>query len=79
LITGSLFIIFTDDLKEVFDLSLAEDVQLFELLQTAYSAARYKDDFNPDQKLVKELSDKVCLLYMTAEQFYNEVIKRLKD
>ena len=72
-------LIFTNDLKEVFDLGSTEDVQLFELLQTAYSAARYKDDFNPDQKLVKELSDKVCLLYMTAEQIYNEVIKSIKD
>ena len=35
-------------------------------------------DFNPDQKVVKELSDKVCSLYMAAEQIYNEVIKVLK-
>ena len=71
-------LIFTDDLKDVFDLGRIEDVQLFELLQTAYSAARYKDDFNPDQKSVKELSDKACLLYMTAEQIYNEIIKSIK-
>ncbi|TSD63866.1 HEPN domain-containing protein [Inquilinus sp. KBS0705] len=72
-------LIFTDDLREVFDLGSTEDGQLFELLQTAYSAARYKDDFTPDQKLVKELSDKVCLIYKTSEQIYNEVIKNIKE
>ncbi|PJJ84642.1 HEPN domain-containing protein [Mucilaginibacter auburnensis] len=72
-------LIFTDDLKNVFDFSVVEDVQLFELLQTAYSAARYKDDFYAENDVVKALSDKVCKLFVTAEGMYNQVIEQLKD
>lgn len=72
-------LIFTDDLKNVFDFTLVEDVQLFELLQTAYSAARYKDDFKADKETVKALSDKVCKLFITAEGMYHRVINQMKD
>ncbi|UEG51844.1 HEPN domain-containing protein [Mucilaginibacter daejeonensis] len=72
-------LIFTDDLKNVFDFSVVKDVQLFELLQTAYSAARYKDDFKADKDTVKALSDKVCKLFITAEEMYHQVIEQLKD
>ncbi|MBD1384602.1 HEPN domain-containing protein [Mucilaginibacter rigui] len=72
-------LIFTDDLKNVFDFNLTEDVQLFELLQTSYSAARYKDDFKVDKETVKALSDKVCKLFITAEGIYQQVVKQLKD
>jgi HEPN domain-containing protein len=68
-------LIFTDDLKNIFDLSSTEDVQIFNLLQNAYSAVRYKDDFNPDIEMVKALSDKVCKLFITAEDIYNQVMK----
>jgi HEPN domain-containing protein len=72
-------LIFTDDLKNVFDFSEVSDVQLFELLQTAYSAARYKDDFKADKGTVKALSDKVCKLFITAEEMYHQVIEQMKD
>lgn len=72
-------LIFTDDLKNVFVFNVIEDVQLFELLQTAYSAARYKDDFTADKETVQALSDKVCKLFVTAEGMYHQVIKELKD
>ncbi|GAB2690543.1 hypothetical protein GCM10027037_11990 [Mucilaginibacter koreensis] len=72
-------LIFTDDLKNVFDFSVIEDVQLFELLQTAYSAARYKDDFKADKDTVKALSDKICKLFITAEGMYSQVMEQLKD
>lgn len=61
-----LTLIFTDDLKNVFDISSADGAQLFNLLQTAYSVARYKDDFNPDKEVVKALSDKVCKIFITV-------------
>lgn len=72
-------LMFTDDLKNVFDFNVAEDVQLFELLQTAYSTARYKDDFYVDKDTVRALSDKVCKLFITAEDMYSQVIEQLKD
>jgi HEPN domain-containing protein len=75
----SLTLIFTDDLKNVFDLNSAEGVQLYNLLQTAYSAARYKDDFNPDREVVKALSDKVCKIFITAERLYEQAMDCLKD
>ncbi|TWR31506.1 HEPN domain-containing protein [Mucilaginibacter pallidiroseus] len=72
-------LIFTDDLKNVFDFSVIEDVQLFELLQTAYSAARYKDDFYVDKDIVKALSDKVCKLFITAEGMYHQIKEQMID
>jgi HEPN domain-containing protein len=72
-------LIFTDDLKNVFDFSVVEDVQLFELLQTAYSAARYKDDFYAEKETVKALSDKVCKLFINAEGMYNQIIAQIKN
>jgi HEPN domain-containing protein len=72
-------LIFTDDLRNVFDLNKMEDVQLFELLQNAYSAARYKDDFYADEETVKALSDKVCKLCITAEEINNKAIEAIKD
>ncbi|RZM25250.1 MAG: HEPN domain-containing protein [Pedobacter sp.] len=72
-------LIFTDDLKDVFDLGSIEGVQLFEFLQAAYSAGRYKDDFNADKEIVKALSDKVCKLFITAESLYNQAMETLKE
>jgi HEPN domain-containing protein len=72
-------LIFTEDLKNVFDFSLVSDVQLFELLQTSYSAARYKDDFYADKDTVKALSDKVCKLFITAEGMYNRISEDRQD
>jgi HEPN domain-containing protein len=74
-----LSLIFTDGLRKIFELNTTADVQLFEFLQTAYSAARYKDDFNADEETVKALSDKVCKLFITAEEIYNKVIEKMKD
>ena len=72
-------LIFTDELKNVFDLASIEGVQLFDFLQTAYSAGRYKDDFNADREVAKALSDKVCKLFITAEGIYNQAMETLKD
>lgn len=74
-----LSLIFTDGLKKVFDLNATADVQLFELLQTAYSAARYKDDFNADEETAMALSDKICKLFIIAEEIYNKVIETMKN
>ncbi len=67
-------LMFTDDLRNVFDMGV-DDVRLFELLQNAYSAARYRDDFNPGQEMVKALGDKVAKLFITAEGIYGQVME----
>ncbi|WP_457129257.1 HEPN domain-containing protein [Mucilaginibacter sp. HD30] len=71
-------LIFTDDFKTVFDLGSVEGIQLFEFLQTGYSAGRYKDDFNADKEVVKALSDKVCKLFIIAEEIYKQAMETLK-
>jgi len=67
-------LIFTNELKNVFDAD-ADDVRLFELLQNAYSAARYRDDFSPGQEMVNALTDKVAKLFITAEAICDQVMK----
>jgi len=67
-------VMFTDELKHVFD-GDADDARLFELLQNAYSAARYRDDFKPDLEMVKALTDKVAKVFITAEGIYEQAMK----
>jgi HEPN domain-containing protein len=67
-------LMFTDELKNVFD-GDADDARLFEVLQRAYSDARYKDDFKPDLQMVKSLTDKVAKLFITAEAIFDHVMK----
>jgi HEPN domain-containing protein len=71
-------LMFTDELKKVFDRD-SDDARLFELLQNAYSAARYRDDFKPDREMVKSLTDKVAKLFITAEGINEQVIKKLEN
>lgn len=72
-------LIFTDDLRDVFEIGSDPDAGLFELLQSSYTAARYKDDFTADPEMVKALSDKVCKLFTTAEGFYESATNALKE
>ncbi len=74
-----LTLMFTDDFRDLFDLTKPEDIQLFTLLQNAYSAARYKDDFMADKEIVKDLADKVVQLYHIAEGLYDKLIVEIED
>ena len=68
-------LLFTEEIKRVLQLDTTEGVQLFNLLQSGYSEARYKSQFNPDEQSVKRLKDKVELLIAKIEQIYQQFIK----
>ncbi|QQL51202.1 HEPN domain-containing protein [Mucilaginibacter ginkgonis] len=67
--------IFTDDFKNVFDYNVAEDICLFKLLQSAYSAARYVDNFNVDKDSVNKLLKRVSMIIDMAEALYTKLIE----
>jgi HEPN domain-containing protein len=60
----------TDDIKNLFKLDTEEGVQTYNLLQSAYSYARYKEDFNPDEASINVLMGTVDTLLRTAEIIY---------
>ncbi|WP_462266474.1 HEPN domain-containing protein [Mucilaginibacter sp.] len=69
-------LLFSDDIKKVLQLDTTEGVQQFNLLQAAYSEARYKSEFKPDQQSVMILKVRVNLLLDTIEQVYQQFIKK---
>jgi HEPN domain-containing protein len=71
-------LLFTDDLSLVFDLETEEGKQKFDLLQRAYTESRYKNEFNPDGKLVFEISKTVKKLITTAEMIYKQYLVEIK-
>lgn len=71
-------LLFTDDLISTFDYSSESEVKLFALLQSAYSASRYKEDFDADAESIDILADKVADLFATAEELYRKAIDSLK-
>ncbi|WP_162276877.1 HEPN domain-containing protein [Mucilaginibacter pedocola] len=74
-----LTLIFTDDLINVFDLRSVHGAQLFELLQNAYSAARYKEDYKLDEVSLKLLTEKIGSLYNVAEHIYRGTLQTIED
>jgi HEPN domain-containing protein len=66
--------LFTDDLSAVFDLHTEAGTQQFDLLQSAYTKSRYQNEFNPDGKLVFEISKTVKKLIVTAELIYKQYL-----
>lgn len=69
-------LLFTDEIVNVLDLEKTEEAQLFGLLQSGYSEARYKNDFRAEEKEVKLLSLKVQLLVKKIEVTYLKVMNR---
>lgn len=63
-------LLFTDDLKSVFNLDTTEGEQMFTLLQTSYSQSRYSNEFNPDGKSVLALSKTVKKMITVAGKIY---------
>ena len=63
---------FTEDLKTIFFLNTIEGVRLFNLLQKAYNDSRYKDDFKPDEALVKLLFGLVSVLLERVRAIYEQ-------
>lgn len=68
-------LLFTEEIKKVLQLDTPEGVQLFKMLQTGYSEARYKSQFKPDKESVKHLREMVDRLLERIEQVYLQFIK----
>lgn len=65
-------LLFTDEIRNVLQLDSGKGTQLFQLLQNGYSEARYKNEFKPDEKKVKQLKEKASQLLVTVEQVYQQ-------
>jgi HEPN domain-containing protein len=70
-----LTLLFTDELKKVFELNTIEGAQLYQLLQNAYSQSRYSNSFDPDEDSVNILSKQVTRFNQVAERVYQQYIK----
>ena len=73
-----LTLLFTDELKEVFELTTTKGAQLYQLLQNAYSQSRYNSSFDPDGDSVTILSKKVTKFNQVAERIYKQNIEDIK-
>ncbi|MDB5024582.1 MAG: hypothetical protein JWP78_2337 [Mucilaginibacter sp.] len=73
-----LTLLFSDDLKNVFDLDTIEGTQIFTLLQNSYSQSRYNSVFDPDQESIGILAQRVNKFYHTAEKIYKQYIQNNK-
>jgi HEPN domain-containing protein len=74
-----LTLLFTDVLKEVFELNTTEGSQLYQLLQSAYSQSRYKSTFDPDGKSVTELANIIKKFIDLAERIYKQFVEDTKE
>jgi HEPN domain-containing protein len=74
-----LTLLFTDELKEVFELNTIEGAQLYQLLQNAYSQSRYSSSFDPDENSVNILSKQVTRFNQVAERVYQQYIKDINE
>ncbi|WP_166727616.1 HEPN domain-containing protein [Mucilaginibacter gilvus] len=74
-----LTLLFTDELKEVFELTTTEGGQLYQLLQNAYSQSRYNSSFDPDGDSVRILSKQVTKFNKVAESIYKQYIEDIKS
>ncbi|OIQ66840.1 HEPN domain protein [mine drainage metagenome] len=73
----SLSLLFTDELKNVFELNTAEGAKIFALLQNAYSQSRYNSTFDPDEESVRILLTLVKKLNHLAERIYKQFIEAM--
>jgi HEPN domain-containing protein len=73
-----LTLLFTDELKDVFELNTVEGVQLYTLLQNSYSQSRYNSSFDPDGDSVRILSKQVAKFNQTAGKIYKQFIEDIK-
>jgi len=62
--------LFTDELKDVLEMDKPENLQLFNLLQVAYSETRYRGSFIANEQAVQQLLPIVESLLATAQAVY---------
>jgi len=67
-------LLLTPKLAEIFDLESKEGSQLFSILQTGYSDARYKNDFQIDGTMLPLLQQKAESTLITTENIYKQFI-----
>lgn len=67
-----LTLLFTENLKGVFELDTVAGVRSFALLQDAYSHARYRDGFDPDAASIEMLMERVETLIVKVEMLYEQ-------
>lgn len=73
-----LTLLFTDSLKEVFQLNTETGVQEFTFLKSSYAQAHYSDSFTPDSLVIAALLSKVKLLHEQAQAVYDGYLQPLK-
>jgi HEPN domain-containing protein len=73
-----LSLLFSNELKNVFDLSTTEGTQIFTLLQNSYSQSRYNSSFDPDEESIRIMAKRVALFHCTAESIYLQFLRDIK-
>jgi HEPN domain-containing protein len=67
--------LFTDELKNVLEMDRPENLQLFNLLQVAYSETRYRGSFIANESAVRQLVPIVESLLATAQAVYEKFVE----
>jgi HEPN domain-containing protein len=67
-----LSLLFTDELKNAFELDTIAGSQVFNLLQQAYSQSRYNNAFDPDAPSIEILVQRVKKFFDTTERIYQQ-------
>ncbi|MDR6944269.1 hypothetical protein [Mucilaginibacter pocheonensis] len=67
-------LLFTNGLQQALKLNTEQGKQAFLLLQSAYTAARYKENFNPDAADVKTIVENAENLLAVAEAIYRQLV-----
>jgi HEPN domain-containing protein len=71
-----LSLLFTDELKNVFELDTTDGAQIFAFLQNAYSQSRYNSTFDPDAGSTEILAGRVGRFCDLAETIYSNFIEK---
>lgn len=67
--------LFTDELRNVLEMDRPENLQLFNLLQVAYSETRYRGSFIANENAVRQLVPIVESLLATAQAVYEKFVE----
>ncbi|HTE00857.1 MAG TPA: HEPN domain-containing protein [Mucilaginibacter sp.] len=70
-------LLFSDALRNIFELDITEGTQIYTLLQNAYTQSRYKNEFDPDKASIETLEKRVRLLFEIAGEVYQHYIKSI--
>ncbi|UEG54013.1 hypothetical protein LLH06_03370 [Mucilaginibacter daejeonensis] len=72
-------LLFTNAIKAVFRLDTSEGIQAFEHLKNFHAQAHYKDNFRPEEGLLKTLLSTLYELHRTAELLKQQFIERSQE